>query len=118
MWGNRGKQIDDMETRLEALQEALQQLTTTVESLGDGLELPPKLEARLERLELDHSQRQIAVMSSLEKVLNQLRARERKREQAEQDPEDRDSDGGVANGGRSVAHYAPPALQMKKFRRY
>ena len=55
-----------------------------------------QLETRLQRLELDNAERQVAVLSSLEKVLHQLRAREVKRvrdgnsvagEEAAADPE-------------------------------
>jgi hypothetical protein len=38
-----------------------------------------QLETRLERLELDHAERQVAVLNTLEKVLHQLAAREGKR---------------------------------------
>jgi len=38
-----------------------------------------QLETRLQRLELDNAERQIAVMKSMEKVLYQLRARDAKR---------------------------------------
>lgn len=38
-----------------------------------------RLETRVERVELDNAERQVAVLGSLEKVLNQLRSREAKR---------------------------------------
>lgn len=40
------------------------------------------LEQRVEKLELDNADRQLAVMKSVEKVLHQLRAREAKRQEA------------------------------------
>lgn len=42
-----------------------------------------QLETRVKKLELDNAERQVAVLSSLEKVLHQLRARDRKRERQE-----------------------------------
>lgn len=61
-----------------------------------------RLETRVERLELDNAERQVAVLSSLEKVLNQLRARERKRERDadEVDPTESAEDRGVARVDR------------------
>lgn len=47
------------------------------------LERLNQLETRVKRLELDNAERQVAVLSSLEKVLHQLRARDRKRERQE-----------------------------------
>lgn len=46
----------------------------------DSLELRlNSFETRVEALELDNAERQVAVLSALEKVLNQLRARDRSR---------------------------------------
>lgn len=45
-----------------------------------------QLETRVKRLELDNAERQVAVLSSLEKVLHQLRARDRKREATQDAP--------------------------------
>ena len=38
-----------------------------------------RLENRLEKVELEHAERQVAVLGALEKVLHQLRARDRQR---------------------------------------
>lgn len=49
------------------------------------------LESRLERLELDHAERQVTVLKTAETVLNQLRAIEqqrRRRESADKEPGD------------------------------
>ena len=62
-----------------------------------------RLETRVERLELDNAERQVAVLSSLEKVLNQLRARERKRER---DAEESDEPAGNPVEGRGLAGVA------------
>lgn len=58
-----------------------------------------QLETRLERLELDHAERQVAVLNTLEKVLRQLAAREGKRVRdraAHEEQETALDDGGVA----------------------
>ena len=65
-----------------------------------------QLETRLERLELDHAERQVAVLNTLEKVLRQLSAREGKRvrdratNQTEEAPEDPADVARVAPGPR------------------
>ena len=67
-----------------------------------------QLETRLERLELDHAERQVAVLNTLEKVLRQLSAREGKRvrdraaHQAEEDPPDDGVDIVVPPGRRAA----------------
>jgi hypothetical protein len=72
------------------------------------------LETRMERVELDNGERQIAVLSALEKVLNQLRARERKRE--------RDNGEEVPDGQPEppVSHAGnyPSAALARRFRRF
>lgn len=44
------------------------------------LERLNQLETKIERLELDNADRQVAVLTTVEKVMHQLRARTRKRE--------------------------------------
>lgn len=65
-----------------------------------------QLQTRVERLELDHAERQVEVLSALEKVLHQLRARERKRERDNGDGADvaqeEYSGGGVDPSGAAV----------------
>ncbi len=77
-----------------------------------------RLETRVERLELDHAERQVAVLSALEKVLNQLRARERKRAITE-DAGEGDSLGGVdrrpGNGSGDLPDLHPPKRALRRF---
>lgn len=62
--------LERLETRLKRLEEA------------DGIDVSD-LEARLERLELDRGERHLQVANTLEKVLRQLEARDRKRGESE-----------------------------------
>jgi TolA-binding protein len=62
-----------------------------------------RLETRLERLELDNAERQVAVLNALEKTMTQLRARERKRER---DAEESDEPAGNPIEGRGLAGVA------------
>jgi hypothetical protein len=57
--------------RQRAIQEA-----ETASAIVDRLNL---LETTVERLQLDNSERQLAVLTAIEKVMHQLRAREAKR---------------------------------------
>lgn len=66
---------------------------------GPGvLERLNQLETNVERLQMDAFERQVAVMNAAEKVLHQLRARERKRDR-EMEAEIPDEAGGYAAGG-------------------
>lgn len=61
-----------------------------------------QLEKRIETLELDGAERQVAVMKTVEKVMHQLRARERHRERIEE-PEQESLD----DVGRGVPRMDP-----------
>lgn len=51
------------------------------------LERLNQLETTLEGLQLEHADRQLAVLNAVEKVLHQLGARQRKREREEPEPD-------------------------------
>jgi len=70
------------------------------------LERLNQFETRLERVEFDNSERQIAVLSSVEKVLHQLRARTRKRERDAEAEAVEASNNGDLSGPFSSAHLA------------
>ncbi|MGH7180165.1 MAG: hypothetical protein ACREJC_22495 [Tepidisphaeraceae bacterium] len=59
-------QVEQLSTRLKLLEDA-------------GAQDFSPLERRIERLELDHGERHVAVLNTLEKIMRQLGARERKR---------------------------------------
>lgn len=70
-----------------------------------------RLETRVERLELDHAERQVAVLSALEKVLTQLRARERKRERTAEAELGEGGGLGGLGGGAGPGRAAIPQLE-------
>lgn len=66
--------------------DELNRLATRVEQLEHREAVPlGALESRLERLELDHGERHVAVLNTMEKLMRQLGARERKRERDAED---------------------------------
>ena len=80
-----------------------------------------QLETRVERLELDNAERQMAVLGAMEKVLHQLRAREAKRaREAGAEPTDGDGDGVLASPAPGPRHNypAPSSTLSKRFRRF
>jgi len=67
------------------------------------------LETRVEHLEMDNAERQLAVLSALEKVLNQLRAREARRDARADESQADDAAPAAGDGARRrplVSHYA------------
>lgn len=81
------------------------------------------LQTRLERLEIDSAERQIAVLNALEKVMTQFRAREAKRERdAEAQGRDRDHSeaagvAGLAPGADPVPRGSPATAHLaRRFR--
>lgn len=81
-----------------------------------------QLETTVERLQLDQADRQLAVLTALEKVMHQLRARERKRERENGDENPVDSVLDVhamPGGGNSRGNYPSSAeLAVRRYRRY
>lgn len=81
-----------------------------------------QLETTLERVQLDQSERQLAVLAALEKVMHQLRARERKR--AREAPDDESGDDPEIPGvhippGNGRGNYPGTAeLALRRYRRF
>lgn len=77
-----------------------------------------QLETDVEQLRLDNSERQLAVLNAVEKIMHQLRARERKRER---DSDEESPDNGAAGGGLYVGgdHMAGGGIPfVNRFRRF
>lgn len=76
-----------------------------------------QLETRVERLELDNAERQLAVLTAIEKVMHQLRARERKRARDGNGDEPEGEEVPGAPAAAAGGHY-PTAALARRFRRF
>lgn len=81
MWPWKSAKPPDLAPRRDRGSEGQLDASTLISEVN-------RLETRIERLELDHSERQVAVLSALEKVMSQLRARERKRQRTAEGEEE------------------------------
>ena len=100
--------VERLETALEALRET-------------ELRLPGDLESRLERLELDHGERHVAVLNTMEKLMRQLGARERKRVEADETAGTPEGAPASSRDGRHAGRpqeHASTAHLAKRFRSY